>query len=464
MKKKELSKEEEKIWFNILNNLSIIYSQEVFKENFSNIGKPYKVEKGIFFILVENDFIKRKMYNIYLKKIEEISRKYTNKRISFKFTTYEELKDLEKKCNIQHEKEKYEKILDFNSFNNFNLDPYYSFDNFVEGESNLFAFKMAKKIAELEEDVKINPLYIFGSVGLGKTHLLHSIGNYIFKKKPHKKILYVKADIFVEEFTNQLRSEKIEYFKNKYRNIDILLVDDIQMMSEAKRTQVEFFKLFDFLKLNKKQIVITSDKSVSELNNIMERLTNRFEAGLIVDIKKPDSKHCLDILKKKILSLKNQENKFKKEILEFISYHFCDNIREMEGALLRILNYSQIYNLEINLKNTIESLNPILKNKNIISKDKFVLDKIKKTISEFYNISSDDLKNKKRHNKYTLPRHIFIYLMKSCHNISFRKISFFLNRKYSTILKAFKKIEREIKNNDDLKKSIDIILKKINNY
>ncbi|WBL31498.1 chromosomal replication initiator protein DnaA [Candidatus Phytoplasma sacchari] len=462
MEKKDSLSKEEKIWFNIFNNLSLIYSEEVFRENFAYIEKPYKIEKGIFFILVENEFIKRKMYNIYLDKIEEISRKYTSEKISFRFITYDDIIKKDKKENHLDFFKQNEKINNFNILDYCNLNSNYNFDNFVKGESNFFAFKMAKKIAE-SENICINPLYIFGSVGLGKTHLLHSIGNFILKKKTYKKILYIKADEFVEDFTNQLRRERMDFFKQKYRNIDVLLVDDIQMMSEAKRTQIEFFKIFDYLNLNKKQIVITSDKPITELNNIMERLTNRFKAGLIVDIQKPDSKHCLDILKKKIFEFQGYKNKFGKDVLEFISNQFCDNIREMEGALLRILNYSQIYDLKVNLQNTIESLEPLLKNKKLFYKNNSFLEKLKEIISEFYNINKEDLKNKKRHNKYTLPRHITIYIMKSFKGISFQKISIFLDRKYSSILKAFKKIEKKIKTNNDLKKSLEIILKKINN-
>jgi chromosomal replication initiator protein len=454
MQKKELLKEE--IWEKILIDLSNIYSKEVFEENFLYMVKPYKIEKEVFFILVENEFIRKKIFSIYLDQIKEISKKYTREKIFFKFLLREEILKNDKKFFLS------EKKIDYNLFNKENLEINYNFDNFIEGESNFFAFQMCKKIAN-SEVVNVNPLYIFGSVGLGKTHLLYSIGNFIFKKKPHKKILYIKADAFIEEFANQLKKENMEEFKNKYRNIDILLIDDIQMMSDAKRTQVEFFKIFDYLNLKKKQIVITSDKPISELNNIMERLTNRFQAGLIVDIKKPDRQHCLDILKKKILQFQAKKTKFKKEVLEFISSHFCDNIREMEGALLRILNYSQIYDLEISLQNTILSLGPLLKNKQDLSEEKKFLEKIKKKISEFYNINFYELINKKRHSKFILPRHIAIYVMKIFGNISFKKISFFLNRKYSSVFKAFKKIENKIKNDDkELKKVIDIILKKIN--
>lgn len=455
--KKELPKQE--IWEKILKDLSLIYSNEVFEENFSNIRKPFKIENNTFFILVENKFIKNKIMQIYLKKINEISKKYSKEKIFFQFISSDEINSEIK--NDKYEK-KEEKRINFNSFHQGKLESNYKFDNFVIGESNIFAFKMAKKIAE-NEKVQTNPLYIFGSVGLGKTHLMQAIGNHIIKKFNNKKVLYVKADGFIEDFTNQLRKEKMEEFNKKYRNIDVLLVDDIQIMSEARRTQIEFFKLFDYLNLNKKQIVVTSDKPILELNNIMERLTNRFKAGLVVDIQKPDSKHRLDILKRKIFELQGENIKLKKEILEFISSHFDENIREMEGALLRLLNYTQIYGLEINLKNTMNSLKPLLKTKKNIFKEELNVEKIKNVVSKFYEINVRDLMSKKKHSKYTIPRHITFYLIKTLNDLSFKMISFLFDRKYSSILKAFKKIKKKIEEEEELKKVIELLLTKINN-
>ncbi|WP_341266570.1 chromosomal replication initiator protein DnaA [Candidatus Phytoplasma fraxini] len=449
MKDKKLLNKE--IWEHILKELSFIYSEKVFEETFANI-QLYKTKNEIFFILVDNEFVKNKISRIYLSKINEISEKYSQEKIFFQLVTKKE---------IQNE-EKENKKNDFNNYHQGFLESNYTFENFVSGLSNVFAFEMAKKIASSEK-VEINPLYIFGSVGLGKTHLMQAIGNYIFKKNPNKKVLYIKADGFIEDFTNKLRQNRIDEFNDKYRSLDVLLVDDIQIMSEASRTQMEFFKLFDYLNLNKKQIVITSDKNVSELKNIMERLTNRFKAGLVVDIKKPDAKHRIDILKKKIFTFKDAGIRLKKEILNFISTNFYDNIREMEGALFRLFNYFQIYNLEINLKNTKEALEPLLKTKKIVTQEEITCEKIKNIISSFYNINVRDLISKKKNSKFTLPRHITIYFLKKLNNFSYKMISFVLEKKYSSILKAYKKIEQKIEQNPELKQVIEIILKKINN-
>ncbi|MFP7699548.1 chromosomal replication initiator protein DnaA [Candidatus Phytoplasma pyri] len=444
------------IWEKILEEISKIYSDKVFNETFKNTKKVYKYENKIIFILTENEFIKNKIYKIYLSKINEISKIFfKEENLNFKFITKNEINEIKE--------EKIDKK-EYNIYNYGNLNQKYNFKNFIIGESNKFAFEMSKKISE-NEKIKINPLYIFGNVGLGKTHLLHSIGNKIIENNKEKKVLYVKADEFIEDFINQLKEEKIENFKLKYRNIDVLLMDDIQIMSEAKRTQIEFFKLFDYLYLNNKQIVITSDKNTSELKNIMSRLISRFEAGLIIDIKKPDFKHRINILNQKMYEFEIKKIKINKEILELIASCFVNNIREMEGALLRLFNYIQTYKDEIDLNIAKEILKPLLKGKinNFKNKSykKKYLEKINIIISSFYNIEINELLGKKKHQKYTLPRHISMYLSKKLYKFSYNEIGNFFKKNHSAISKGCKKIEKNIEQNTEFKKSVDFIIKKI---
>ncbi|WP_434062269.1 chromosomal replication initiator protein DnaA [Candidatus Phytoplasma solani] len=447
-----------KIWEIILENLSKIYSDEVFKETFSNIEKIYNENKKII-ILVETDFIKNKIYKMYFKKIKEIIKNEIKEKIEIEFISKEKNQktNFEKNENIEIEDRK----INFNKYNCGNINSKYNLDNFVIGKSNKFAFQIAKKIIE-ENEISINPFYIFGKTGIGKTHLIQGIGNYIIEKK-EKKILYVKADGFIEEFTNQLRKAKMEDFNEKYRDIDVLLVDDIQIMAGATRTQMEFFKLFDYLYLNQKQIIITSDKPASELKNIMNRLTSRFEAGLMVDIQSPDFEHRINILKKKILEFQNKDPlKVKKEVLELISFTFVNNIREMEGALLRLLNYAKTFGYEINLKVANEALEPLIKSKKNISYDEDILEKIKLIVSKFFNISIRDLMGKKKQHKYTLPRHVAMYLIKELKGIPYNIIGSFFKRNHSAIFKAYQKIKKTCENDCELKRSIELILKKIN--
>ncbi|RMI88718.1 chromosomal replication initiator protein DnaA [Candidatus Phytoplasma solani] len=448
------------IWNLILKDLSKIYSDEVFKETFSNINKIYNKEEKII-ILVETEFIKNKIYKMYFKKIQELIKIKIKKHLEIEFVSKEKNEKIDFK-NINNENIKIEeKKINFNKYNSGNINSKYHLDNFVVGKSNKFAFKIAKKIIE-EEKVTINPFYIFGKTGIGKTHLIQGIGNYIIEKK-NKKVLYVKADGFIEEFTNQLRKAKMEDFNEKYRDIDVLLVDDIQIMAGATRTQMEFFKLFDYLYLNQKQIIITSDKAASELKNIMSRLTSRFESGLMVDIQSPDFAHRINILKKKVLEFQNNDPlKIKKEILELIAFSFVNNIREMEGALLRLLNYAQTFGYQIDLKVANEALDPLIKSKKNISYDEDVLEKIKLTVSKFFNISVRDLMGKKKQHKYTLPRHIAIYLIKELKGIPYNIVGSFFKRNHSAVFKAYQKIKKNYETDCKLKNSIDLILKKIN--
>ncbi|MCG3566723.1 MAG: chromosomal replication initiator protein DnaA [Candidatus Phytoplasma australasiaticum] len=468
----------------VVEELSLRCSPEVFKANFINMKNPYKIEKNTIFILV-SDFIKTKIILMnYLDLINEISKKYSDADIFFKFLSDEDLlsnsdkntannpiktTDSDNNVDLLHVDHSYdlkEFELDYKDDDYYSgLESKYNFDNFVTGESNDFTFRIAKKTANEEVLLRANPLYIFGDVGLGKTHLMHAIGNFMIKKDPHKKILYVKAEGFMEEFTSKLKQDKMEEFHNKYRNLDVLLIDDIQMMENAKYTQIEFFKLFDHLNSQRKQIVITSDKPVTQLKKIMGRLTNRFQSGLIGDIKKPDHQHCLAIIQKKLLAMpSNLRNKLSMEVLNFISSHFGDNIRELEGVLLRLLNYTQIYGLEMNLTNSLIALEPLLKNKNNISPEETDIRKIQKVVSRSFNIKVSDLNGHSRDPQYSLPRDIAIYLIKERNKISNEMVGFLFNKRhYSTISKSYRRIKNKIKVDQNLEQNIQKIMVKLNN-
>ncbi|MDO7983529.1 chromosomal replication initiator protein DnaA [Candidatus Phytoplasma fabacearum] len=465
----------------VVEELSLRCSPEVFKANFINMKNPYKIEKNTIFILV-SDFIKTKIILMnYLDLINEISKKYSDNDIFFKFLSDKDLLTNSDKSNIidtnnsdNFDKNKSLNIdsFDLKEFNlNYNdnystgLEAKYNFDNFVIGESNDFTFRIAKKTANEEILLRANPLYIFGDVGLGKTHLMHAIGNFMIQKNTNKKILYVKAEGFMEEFTSKLKQDKMDEFHFKYRNLDVLLIDDIQMMENAKYTQIEFFKLFDHLNSQRKQIVITSDKPVTQLKKIMGRLTNRFQSGLVGDIKKPDQQHCLRIIQKKLLLMpSNLRNKLNKEVLYFISSHFGDNIRELEGVLLRLLNYTQIYGFEMNLTNSLIALEPLLKNKNNISPEETDIRKIQKVVSRSFNIKVSDLNGHSRDPQYSLPRDIAIYLIKKRNKISNEMIGFLFNKRhYSTISKSYQRIKNKIKVDQNLEQNIQKIMLKLNN-
>ena len=253
-------------------------------------------------------------------------------------------------------------------------------------------------------------------------------------------------------------------FHLKYRDMDVLLVDDIQIMGGATKTQMEFFKLFDILYQQNKQIVITSDKPASELKNMMSRLTSRFEVGLSVDIQIPDLEHRIEILKRKLSSETSQSEAMSYDVLNFIASSFVTNIRELEGALKRVLFYALTNNIDITIEHAQEALEPLLKTRrksNQLNENNY--DRIQSVVSDFYGISIDDLIGKKRHSKYVIPRHIAMYLIKTHHNIPYKSIgSLFGDRDHSTVLTACEKIENELKQDKTLKLAVDTIIKKLN--
>lgn len=440
------------LWQTILKDLERLYSEETYSELFSPLLSTFKYQNGLITMVVANDFLTNRINKLYIGKINELASKYSETPVRFKFISQDEVKpednSSERKLSIDYRQG--------------NLNSTYTFDSFVVGKSNMFAFRMAMKVADQPAAVA-NPFYIFGDVGLGKTHLMQAIGNYILDNDVTKRILYVKADNFIEDFVSLLsRNNKTDEFNTKYRDIDVILVDDIQIMANASKTQMEFFKLFDYLYLNNKQIVITSDKPASQLTNIMPRLTTRFEAGLSVDIQVPDLEHRINILKRKLATLESPGS-ISDDILSFIATQFTANIREMEGALIRLISYAQTFDLEITPEVVDDALDAVLKTRRKTdSLNENNYDRIQSVVSDYFQVSLQDLIGKKRQAKFTLPRHIAMYLIKSKYNIPYKTIGqLFSDRDHSTVLAACEKIEKDIKIDANLKFALDSIIKKL---
>jgi chromosomal replication initiator protein len=442
------------LWQSILSELELIYSEDTFQEVFEPLHSVHHEQHGVLFIVVPNAFIKNRIQRLYLNTIQEISKKLYAQPLRFKFILIDELEPEYDVTTPDYDLEQ--------RYRTGNLNGAFRFDTFVVGKSNMFAFRMAMKVAD-QPGVVANPLYIFGDVGLGKTHLTQAIGNYILDNDPSKKVLYVKADSFIEDFANLLKLKKMDLFNDKYRDLDILLVDDIQIMGGANKTQMEFFKLFDLLYQQNKQIVITSDKPANELKNIMNRLTTRFEVGLSVDVQIPDSEHRFEILKRKLTTETSHSNSIDDDVLNFIASSFVSNIRELEGALKRVLFYALTNDSEITVEAAQEALQPLLKTRRKsyqLNENNY--DRIQSVVSDFYGITIDDLIGKKRHSKYVVPRHIAMYLIKNEHNIPYKAIgSLFGDRDHSTVLAACEKIENELRQDKSLKLAVDTIRKKI---
>ncbi len=337
-----------------------------------------------------------------------------------------------------------------------NLNPKYMLENFIVGPSNQLAYAASAAVSQNPAKA-YNPLFIYGGVGLGKTHLLHSIGNKIKQANRKAKILYISSEEFTNELINSIQYKKMNQFRNKYRNLDCLLIDDIQFISSKERTEEEFFHTFNTLYENQKQIVITSDKSPNDIPDIENRLKSRFNWGLIVDIQPPEFETRIAIINRKAeLFNLNLES----EIVDFIASHINSNVREIEGALIKISAYKSIMKQKVTL-NLVESILQDI----VIRKEKMLsAENIQKTVAKNFNISIDELRSSKRTKNILIPREIAMYLTRKITKNSLPEIKAkFGVKSHATILNACKKIEKEMDKNPQLKEKIELIEKEIKN-
>ncbi|MDI3533969.1 MAG: chromosomal replication initiator protein [Thermosediminibacterales bacterium] len=335
------------------------------------------------------------------------------------------------------------------------LNPKYTFETFVIGNSNRLAHAASKAVAESPAKA-YNPLFIYGGVGLGKTHLMHAIGHFILSKNSNLKVLYVTSEKFTNELINSIKDDKNVEFRNRYRTIDVLLIDDIQFIAGKERTQEEFFHTFNSLYEASKQIVISSDRPPKEIPTLEERLRSRFEWGLISDIQPPDYETRIAILKKKA-DLEGLE--IPNEVLAFIAQKIDTNIRELEGALIRIMAYSSLHNLTIDIDMASEVLKDILPDSRPKHIDNLLIQEI---VADYFNLKVDDLKGKKRTRVVAFPRQIAMYLCRNLTDASLPKIGQdFGGRDHSTVIHACEKISNDISKDPNLKSIIDELTKRI---
>jgi chromosomal replication initiator protein len=331
------------------------------------------------------------------------------------------------------------------------FNPKYSFDNFVVGAGNQFANAACLAVANLPAK-NYNPLFIYGGVGLGKTHLLHAIGNHIFQHRiipDAKKICYTSAEEFTNEMINSIRFEKMEEFRNKYRRMDILLIDDIQFIAGKERTQAEFFHTFNSLYEARKQIVVTSDKFPKDIPNFEERLRSRFEWGLIADIQPPDIETKVAILRKKA---ENENIKLPNDVAFFLASQIDSNIRMLEGCLIRIGAFASLSKTDVDLNTAKEVLKNIIKPK----EELISTDVIQKVVANYFNIKISDFKVKRKTKGFVVPRQIAIYLSRKLTGSSLIEIGEkFGGKDHSTVLHSIKKVEEKMANDPSFKEMIE---------
>ena len=443
------------LWQKFLENMKEFISPTSFNIWFSEEDtKLYSFKNDIAMIAVAQEVFKKHLIEHYMDFMLEAMRKAANYDVTIEVILEKDIKLLEKndvstENNVQDDRVS-------QSADNANLNPDNTFETFVVGNSNKFAMKAARIVAECPGDA-YNPLFLYGESGVGKTHLMHAIGNYLINNSD-KKVLYITSDKFVEEYTRIFRVsdksnfDKVDIFKEKYRNVDVLMIDDIQFLANAPKGQEEFFHTFNELHNAKKQIVIASDRPVDDLNSIENRLLTRLNWGLTANITTPDYDLRVSIIKNK-LAFKEAAEDIPSDVIEYIANNFDSDIRKLEGAITRVLAYSSMFNKgKITLDLAVDALKDLLKDRSFYKND---VQRIQKVVCEYYKISIEQMKGKKRNDEVNFPRQVAIYLCRELTTESFPKIgSYFGGRNHSTIISACKRIDKELQTNDNLKRII----------
>lgn len=337
------------------------------------------------------------------------------------------------------------------------LNPKYTFDTFVVGSGNRFAHAASLAVAEAPAKA-YNPLFLYGGVGLGKTHLMHAIGHYVLEHNPGARVLYISSEKFTNEFINAVRDNRGEDFRNKYRKIDVLLIDDIQFLAGKEGTQEEFFHTFNALHEEHKAIIISSDRQPKEIPTLEDRLRSRFEWGLITDIAPPDLETRIAILRKKA---KAENLDIPNEAMVYIANQIDTNIRELEGALIRVVAYSSLINQDITTHLAAEALKDIIPS----SRPKMItIQDIQQKVGEFYSLKLEDFKARKRTKAVAFPRQVAMYLSRELTDYSLPKIGeAFGGRDHTTVIHAHEKIASALQEDQDLYKIIQSLTEKIKN-
>ena len=447
----------EEIWNKFLENIKNEINSASYYAWFNDL-KLISIENNLITIQVPMDIHRNILSDNYYSLIEDILLKITNINYDIKFVLEDEIENKNTPIDTYPQtKEKEEQNEVWES----NLKPNLNFDNFVVGDTNRLAKIAAMAVAEQPGKLH-NPLFIYGKSGLGKTHLMHAIGNFI-TQTTNKKVLYTTSDMFMNDFTGIAYVEKgpnsIDYannFKNKYRNVDVLIIDDIQYLVGAEKTQQEFFYTFNILHQANKQIIISSDRSPMDLKLLEERLQSRFMWGLPVNIYPPDLDLRCRIIKQKIKNT-SIADKLDETVIEFIANCCPNDIRFLEGTLNRLMAYTAMMVPDkIDLEFANEAIKDYIGN-NIYSEKN-----IQQAVASYYNLTVEDLKGKKRSNKIAYPRQIGMYLARMLTEETFPKIGFeFGGRDHSTVIHAYEKIEKEIKENKKIEFEINEIKNRI---
>lgn len=398
-------------------------------------------------LLTSTDFQKNIVASKYLDLLTNTFNYLTNKECSVSIVSREELETASNNSDLS-DSTKIEAPINYVTTN---LNPKYTFSTFVVGNNNRFAHAAALAVAEAPAS-SYNPLFIYGGVGLGKTHLMHAIGNEILRNNKNSKILYVTSEAFTNELINAIKDNTNDQFRNKYRGIDILLIDDIQFIAGKERIQEEFFHTFNTLYESGKQVILSSDKPPKDIPLLEDRLKSRFEWGIIADISNPDYETRLAILRKKA---QIDNIIIDDEILSAIATRIDSNIRELEGTLNKLIATASLTsNRQITMEMAEKAINDIVSQQEKVISATY----IQETVGKYFNVNPKDLKGSKRSNDITFPRQIAMYLCRNVANMSLPQIGKdFGKRDHTTVMHACNKIEKEIKTNSNTKLIVESV-------
>ncbi|WP_087973941.1 chromosomal replication initiator protein DnaA [Oceanobacillus rekensis] len=443
----------EELWVATLEKIEERISKPSFDTWLKNT-KAESLEKDQLIISAPNEFARDWLENQYTELISEILDEVTGSKLKTKFIIPDstiEVEDLKPvtKSKVGMGSADIPKSM---------LNSKYTFDTFVIGAGNRFAHAASLAVAEAPAKA-YNPLFIYGGVGLGKTHLMHAIGHYVRDHNPKAKVVYITSEKFTNEFINAIMENKSNNFRNKYRTIDVLLIDDIQFIAGKESTQEEFFHTFNALHEESKQIIISSDRPPKEIPTLEDRLRSRFEWGLITDITPPDLETRIAILNKKA---KAEGLDIPNEVMLYIANQINTNIRELEGALIRVVAYSSLVNQDIDASLAADALKDIIPS----SKPKVItIQGIQEIIGERYNIRLEDFVAKKRTKSIAYPRQIAMYLSRELTDLSLPKIGEeFGGRDHTTVIHAHEKISKLLEQDSDLNRDIEDIKETLKSF
>ncbi len=441
------------VWIRFTEKFRESASEQVM-DTWINPIMPLEVTDEYCKVAVKNSFFKRFIEEKYSKTIESILSSIMEKNIRLIIEAPEqveekqvipEIKVADEPIKPLFREEKEEETAESN------LNPKYVFENYVMGNSNRFAYAAAQAVAN-NPATTYNPLFLYGGVGLGKTHLMHAIGNRIKQNDPSMKVLYISSENFTNEIINSIYNKNTEAFRKKYRNIDCLIIDDIQFLKGKEQTQVEFFHTFNDLRDSNKQIIISSDRLPKEIETLEDRMRSRFEQGLIADIQPPDLETRIAILRQKAA---NDKIEMPNDVLTLLATSITNNIREIEGVYTKIVAYSSLMDVPVTLEITKKILDDM---GNIVQVKQITFESITQAVAEHYHIKLDELFNKKRTQNIAYPRQIAMYLCRELADMSYPRIGeLFGGRDHTTVIHAYEKISNKSKTDNKLQKDLNTL-------